>query len=68
MPKITGMTNMIWTKKSGCVGGECVEVSPLIGGGVGVRDSKNPDVHLEFSRDDWDAFLAGAKNGDFDDM
>lgn len=44
----------------------CVEVS--VGDTeVMVRDSKNPnDPFLRFSRDEWRDFLAGAKNGEFD--
>ena len=55
----------------------CVEVSGVPEGYVPskegtrvlVRDSKDPDGPvLEFSRDEWDAFLAGVRNGEFDDM
>jgi hypothetical protein len=36
-------------------------------GTISVRDSKNPDdAEIIISRGDWDAFLAGAKQGDFD--
>ncbi len=44
----------------------CVEVQQ-IGHSVIVRDSKNPDgPTLSFSRDEWAAFLKGAKDGEFD--
>jgi Domain of unknown function (DUF397) len=34
---------------------------------VVVRDSKNPDgPALTFTPDEWAAFVAGAKNGEFD--
>lgn len=53
-------------KSSSCTRGDCVEV----GHGEGkffVRDSKNPDGPvLEFSRDEWNAFLAGVRNSEFD--
>ncbi|OHV35629.1 MULTISPECIES: DUF397 domain-containing protein [Pseudofrankia] len=46
-------------------GGMCVEVAPLAGGMV-VRDSKNPaGPVLAFSAAEWDAFLAGARDGEF---
>lgn len=34
---------------------------------VAVRDSKNPEGHvLFFTHDEWRAFVAGVKNGEFD--
>ncbi|MDT3439782.1 MULTISPECIES: DUF397 domain-containing protein [unclassified Pseudofrankia] len=46
-------------------GGMCVEVAPL-GHGVAVRDSKNPaGPVLAFSAAEWDAFLSGARDGEF---
>ncbi|MBF6323167.1 DUF397 domain-containing protein [Nocardia cyriacigeorgica] len=45
----------------------CVEVAHLDGGLVGVRDSKNPSgPALVFTPSEWDAFLAGATDGEFD--
>ncbi|MEU6833339.1 DUF397 domain-containing protein [Nocardia beijingensis] len=42
----------------------CVEVAFLAGGGIGVRDSKNPaDPALVFTPGDWDAFTAGIAHG-----
>jgi Domain of unknown function (DUF397) len=44
-----------------------VEVASLPGDWVGVRDSKDPDgAVLRFSAGEWDAFLGGARNGEFD--
>lgn len=46
--------------------GQCVEVAD-IDGGVAVRDSKNPaGPVLRFTAAEWDAFLDGAKAGEFD--
>lgn len=57
-----------WFKSSRSQGGsECVEAAHLDGGHVGVRDSKNSSgPALVFTPGEWDAFLAGAKGGDFD--
>jgi Domain of unknown function (DUF397) len=48
--------------------GNCVEVSHLQGGFVAVRDTKDRTAGpaLIFTRPEWDAFLTGAKNGEFD--
>jgi RNA polymerase sigma factor (sigma-70 family) len=44
----------------------CVEVI-FLNGGVGVRDSKNPDgPMLVFSELEWTEFLAGIRKGEFD--
>ncbi|WP_219471361.1 DUF397 domain-containing protein [Nonomuraea rhizosphaerae] len=58
-----------WRKstRSGPDGGNCVEVAELPGGYRGVRDSKNPTgPALIFTPSEWNAFINGAKNGEFD--
>ncbi|WP_433197801.1 DUF397 domain-containing protein [Nocardia sp. CA-107356] len=57
-----------WFKSSRSSSGkECVEVAHLDEGLVGVRDSKNPTgPALVFTPGEWDVFLAGARNGEFD--
>jgi hypothetical protein len=47
--------------------GNCVEVAQLEGGQVGVRHSHHPGGPvLQFTPAEWDAFLHGARNGEFD--
>ncbi|MDB1087695.1 DUF397 domain-containing protein [Streptomyces sp. ACA25] len=49
--------------------GQCFELSALPGGGVAVRDSKNPSrPHLCFTAAEWAAFKGGIALGDFDDL
>jgi hypothetical protein len=57
-----------WRKSQRSDGsGNCVEVAPLAGGGRAVRDSKNPDgALLIFDPGEWDAFIGGVKDGEFD--
>ena len=44
----------------------CVEVA-FISGAIAVRDSKNPTgPALVFTPGEWDAFVGGAKDGEFD--
>lgn len=48
-------------------GGNCVEVAPLPDGGTAVRDTKDrTGPVLRFGRCEWAAFLAAAKDGEFD--
>lgn len=45
----------------------CVEVADLPGGQIGVRHSKHPAAAvLAFTPGEWDAFLGGVRNGEFD--
>ncbi|MFI0940265.1 DUF397 domain-containing protein [Streptomyces sp. NPDC021020] len=56
-------------RKSSYSGAEnnCVEVAATAGGGRAVRDSKDQaGPSLRFSAEAWGAFLAGARDGEFD--
>jgi hypothetical protein len=45
----------------------CVEVANLPDNGIGVRDSKDTQgPMLRFTPGEWDAFLGGVRNGEFD--
>ncbi|WP_329089273.1 MULTISPECIES: DUF397 domain-containing protein [unclassified Streptosporangium] len=58
-----------WRKatKSGPNGGDCLEVAPLSGGRVGLRDTEAPErAPFVVSTSVWDAFVDGAKKGEFD--
>jgi uncharacterized protein DUF397 len=56
------------SKHSGALG-NCVEVAPLEGGEVAVRNSRFPDGPvLVYTQAEMAAFLAGAKDGEFDDV
>jgi hypothetical protein len=57
-----------WTKSSlSFSNSNCVEVASLPGGGIGVRDSKDSEgPFLRFTPGEWDAFLGGVRNGEFD--
>ncbi|MBM2623430.1 DUF397 domain-containing protein [Actinoplanes sp. LDG1-06] len=58
----------IWFKSGRSGGGsDCVEVCYLEAGGVAMRNSKRPDLGtLTFTDSEFDAFVGGAKDGDFD--
>ena len=57
-----------WRKstRSGPFTDNCVEVA-FVGEAIAVRDSKNPGAApLIFTPGEWDAFVGGAKDGEFD--
>jgi Domain of unknown function (DUF397) len=67
--KNDGMDDHIaWRKASKSFSnGACVEVAALPGGAVAVRDSKDREGPvLRFTAAEWDAFIGGAKAGEFD--
>lgn len=63
-----------WAKSSlSYANGSCVEVSGLSGDFIYVRDSKNKNARgdaggavLRFTPAEWDAFVGGVRNGEFD--
>jgi hypothetical protein len=56
-----------WIKSSlSAYTGQCVEVAGLAGDTIRVRDSKNPGGGvLNFTPGEWDAFIGGVRNGEF---
>ena len=49
--------------------GNCVEVAPLASGEIAMRNSRFPDgPALIYTKEEMAAFLAGAKDGEFDDV
>lgn len=57
-----------WQKstRSGGSCDNCVEVA-FVDGAIAVRDSKNPSgPALVYTREEWDAFIGGVKDGEFD--
>ena len=63
-----GPMQLEWRKAShSAKDGACVELAPLPGGGVAVRDSKDPQGPiLRFTGREWRAFSAGMTAGEFD--
>nr|WP_142002039.1 DUF397 domain-containing protein [Amycolatopsis cihanbeyliensis] len=64
------LSDVTWRKSkySGAVG-NCVEVATLKSGEIAVRNSRFPSgPALVYTREEIAAFLAGAKDGEFDDV
>jgi Domain of unknown function (DUF397) len=63
-----GDSPSMWIKSSlSSYNGNCVEVAGLADDIIRVRDSKNPrGGMLNFTQAEWDAFVGGVRNGEFD--
>jgi Domain of unknown function (DUF397) len=61
------MSDVDWITSRECNNSACVQVAHLPGGMVALRDSKDisKPAHV-FDGDEWAAFLAGVRNGEFD--
>jgi hypothetical protein len=62
------LADAVWQKstRSGPVSDNCVEIA-FVDGAIAMRDSKHPDGPvLLFTAEEWDAFVEGAKDGEFD--
>jgi hypothetical protein len=63
------VSHVTWRKSSYSTsqGGGCVEIAQFPAAAIGVRDSKDPEgPNLLFTADEWRAFVAGMKAGQFD--
>lgn len=58
-----------WRTSAYCASATCLEVAKLVGGDIGLRDSKQDSSPiLPFSRSEFAAFVQGVKAGNFDDL
>ena len=60
--------HLVWRQASSSSMGNCVEVAADCGD-VLLRDSKDPaGPWMRYTAAEWEAFLWGAKHGDFDNL
>jgi hypothetical protein len=61
------LSSAVWHKSSRSSSNNCVEVAFVGARGVAVRDSKDRDGPvLVFTPLEWEAFVGGVRNGEFD--
>ncbi|MFE9958338.1 DUF397 domain-containing protein [Micromonospora sp. NPDC005299] len=60
------LSRAVWQRAEGDASESAVEVA-FVGDLIGMRNSAEPDGPvLVFTQDEWDAFVAGAQDGEFD--
>jgi hypothetical protein len=59
-----GFPMSTWRRSSACAHSDCVEVQ-FEQTVIRVRNSRWPEQTVEFTADEWDAFLLGAVAGEF---
>ncbi|KAB1912675.1 MULTISPECIES: DUF397 domain-containing protein [unclassified Micromonospora] len=60
------LSRAVWQRAEGDSSESAVEVA-FVGDLIGMRNSAEPDGPvLVFTQDEWDAFVAGAQDGEFD--
>lgn len=66
----SALSGVTWRKsRHSNADGSCVEVAGLPDGRIALRNSRHPDGHaLVYTRPELAAFIAGAKDGEFDDL
>jgi hypothetical protein len=66
---VADLSSARWRKSTFSMGsGNCLEMAFLDSGEVALRDAKNGDAGpvLVFTPSEWQAFVSGAKDGEFD--
>ena len=68
MDRTRGYKRLIWRTALNCEGGACVRVAATENS-VFIGSTKHPSgPAIEYTPDEWHAFVTGIKNGDFDDL
>jgi hypothetical protein len=70
MSLMSHLSGLVWQKsRRSNPSGNCVEMAELPGGDIAIRNSRDPQGPvLVYSRAEIEAFIGGAKEGDFDHL
>jgi Domain of unknown function (DUF397) len=63
----SSFTDIPWRTATKSAAGNCVQIARR-GDMIMIADSKDPGPFLSYTLQEWDAFLDGAKKGEFDDF
>jgi hypothetical protein len=57
-----------WKRSSFCAQGECIEALRADDGRIWLRSGSGQFSHVKLSAEEWFAFIAGVKAGEFDHL
>ena len=60
------ISQLVWESAPGGPEDEKVEIAKFEDGAVAMRNSKEPDVVLRYTASEWEAFVRGVRDGEFD--
>ncbi|MCW2875133.1 DUF397 domain-containing protein [Actinacidiphila oryziradicis] len=60
------ISNVEWLSAPDSHTEDRVEIAYLPGGGVAMRSAADPGTVLRYTKAEWDAFVLGARDGEFD--
>ncbi|MBA0051887.1 DUF397 domain-containing protein [Streptomyces sp. AJS327] len=60
------ISDVVWEGAPGDPDEERVEIARLPGGAVAMRNSKEPETVLRYTAAEWEAFVLGVRDGEFD--
>lgn len=60
------ISDVTWQSAPGNPEEERVEIARLPGGGMAMRNSADPETVLRYTAAEWEAFVLGARDGEFD--
>lgn len=60
------ISDVTWQSAPGSPEEERVEIARLPGGGMAMRNSADPETVLRYTAAEWEAFVLGARDGEFD--
>ena len=68
---VADLAQVSWQKSAySNLNGSCVEIGRILSDRIGIRDTKDDGAGpvLVFTGPEWDAFIAGARSGEFDEI
>jgi hypothetical protein len=61
------LSHVVWTRPGEDEGNTEIEIADLPdGAGVAMRSAANPEHTLRYTQKEWEAFVLGARDGEFD--
>lgn len=63
---VLDLSSVQWTDAPDVTTGDEVEIAHLSGGAVAMRGKADPDTVVRYTAEEWNAFVLGVRDGEFD--